>query len=226
MCVWIFFEIPIRVILYPEVNIRDCRLEMPKSSGKDMAIKFYLEKTRRHRIYTSTSCRVSRKGHESNLNITWRLQVWHVKWRLIGLHAFLSQWVKIARGLLLATLSYSKFGKQVMQWLHIWCRGKKVQRHGSKRPINLSTKEKSPELSALCRAIWHLCPATHSRKKLQDCIALFWRSTLFPLYGKVWRWNPVQPPCPSPRRAGWAPAWTAPSANLQIKVQWSLFSLF
>ena len=30
---------------------------------------------------------------------------------------------------------------------------KKVQRHGSKRPINLSTKEKSPELSALCRAI-------------------------------------------------------------------------
>ena len=44
VCVCIFYEIPVRVILYPEVNIRDCRLEMPKSSGKDMAIKFYLEK--------------------------------------------------------------------------------------------------------------------------------------------------------------------------------------
>ena len=82
ICVWIFFEIPIRVILYPEVNIRDCRLEMPKSSGKDMAIKFYLEK----RVATASIRQRLVVFHVRGTSLIWTLHegykfdMWNEDW--------------------------------------------------------------------------------------------------------------------------------------------------
>jgi hypothetical protein len=152
MCVCIFYEIPVRVILYPEVNIRDCRLEMPKSSGKDMAIKFYLEK----RVATASIRQRLVVFHVRGMSLIWTLHegykfdMWNEDW---------SDCTPFCHSGARSHVVFSSPRWATQNLASRWCNGytsdaveKKVQRHGSKRPINLSTKEKSPELSALCRA--------------------------------------------------------------------------